>query len=151
MAFQSGASLGFRLSKPAISCASVNSQPKGGRGNTPESLADIMRRVDAPGAGSVPSRARLDRDDAPLDRPERVNRPDRRPPGVNLLPSGIPPPGSIARPVNAEAAARPFVFSCSDIDPDCPGNFISDSDIEPLDRIHQHVEEEHPELAQNQA
>jgi predicted small metal-binding protein len=43
----------------------------------------------------------------------------------------------------------PFMFSCSDIDPDCPANFISDSDIELLDQIHQHVDEEHPELAQN--
>ena len=45
----------------------------------------------------------------------------------------------------------PFMFSCSDIDPDCPANFISDSDIELLDQIHQHVAEEHPELAQNKA
>ena len=45
----------------------------------------------------------------------------------------------------------PFMFSCSDIDPDCPANFISDSDIELLDQIHQHVAEEHPELPQNNA
>jgi predicted small metal-binding protein len=50
-----------------------------------------------------------------------------------------------------EADAMPFMFSCSDIDPDCPANFISDSDIELLDQIHQHVAEEHPELAQNKA
>lgn len=40
----------------------------------------------------------------------------------------------------------PFMFSCSDIDPACPANFISDSDIELLDQVHKHVEEEHPEL-----
>jgi predicted small metal-binding protein len=45
----------------------------------------------------------------------------------------------------------PFMFSCSDIDQDCPANFISDSDIELLDQIHRHVAEEHPELAQNKA
>jgi predicted small metal-binding protein len=43
----------------------------------------------------------------------------------------------------------PFMFSCSDIDQDCPANFISDSDIELLDQIHRHVAEEHPELPQN--
>jgi predicted small metal-binding protein len=45
----------------------------------------------------------------------------------------------------------PFMFSCSDIDPDCPANFVSDSDIELLDQIRQHVAEEHPELPQNKA
>jgi predicted small metal-binding protein len=43
----------------------------------------------------------------------------------------------------------PFMFSCSDIDQDCPANFVSDSDIELLDQIHRHVAEEHPELPKN--
>jgi|GEM_PF-370023 predicted small metal-binding protein len=45
----------------------------------------------------------------------------------------------------------PFMFSCSDIDQDCPANFVSDSDIELLDQIHQHVAEEHPELPKTKA
>jgi len=43
----------------------------------------------------------------------------------------------------------PFTFSCSDIDPACPANFISDTDVELLDQIHRHVADEHPELAKN--
>lgn len=43
----------------------------------------------------------------------------------------------------------PFMFSCSDIDPGCPAQFVSNSDVELLDQIHKHFAEEHPELAQN--
>ena len=45
----------------------------------------------------------------------------------------------------------PFTFSCSDIDPDCPARFISDTDVQLLDQIHRHVAEEHPELAKDKA
>lgn len=45
----------------------------------------------------------------------------------------------------------PFTFSCSDIDQDCPANFISDTDVQLLDQIHRHVAEEHPELVGNKS
>ena len=41
----------------------------------------------------------------------------------------------------------PFIFACSDIDPNCPTRLVSDTDVELLDQIHKHVAEAHPELA----
>ncbi|HVP61171.1 MAG TPA: DUF1059 domain-containing protein [Myxococcaceae bacterium] len=37
-----------------------------------------------------------------------------------------------------------YTFECADIDPDCQARFVSDTDVELLDAVADHIEKEHP-------